>query len=56
MAIPDQVLNLMKCCFSNDGHIAIEPIPVSCGATAQALEKKCNINEHQRIINDGKGS
>ena len=33
MAIPDQVLNLMKCCFSNDGHIAIEPIPVSCGAT-----------------------
>jgi hypothetical protein len=33
MPIPDEVLNLMKCCFSNDGHIAIEPIPVSCGAT-----------------------
>ena len=23
---------------------------------SQALEKKCNINVHQRIINDGKGS
>jgi hypothetical protein len=33
MPIPYEVLNVMKCCFFNDGHIAIEPIPVSCGAT-----------------------
>ena len=32
MPIPDEVLNVMKCCLLNDGHIAIEPIPVSCGA------------------------
>jgi hypothetical protein len=33
MSIPKEVLNEMKCCFFNDGHIAIEPISVSCGAT-----------------------
>ena len=33
MPIPEEVLNGMKCCFLNDGHFAIEPIPVSCGAT-----------------------
>ena len=33
MPIPEEVLNGMKCCFLNDGHIAIEPILVSCGAT-----------------------
>jgi hypothetical protein len=43
MAIPDQVLNLMKCCFSNDGHIAIEPIPVSCGATGY---KQCLLDSN----------
>ena len=32
MPIPEEVLNGMKCCFLNDGHIAIEPILVSCGA------------------------
>jgi hypothetical protein len=32
MPIAEEVLNLMKCCFLNDGHIAIEPITVSCGA------------------------
>ena len=32
MPIAEEVLNLMKCCFLNDGHIAIEPILVSCGA------------------------
>jgi hypothetical protein len=31
MPIAEEVINLMKCCFLNDGHIAIEPIPVSCG-------------------------
>ncbi len=32
MPIPGEVLNEIKCCFFNDGHIAIEPIPLSCGA------------------------
>ena len=32
MPIPEEVLNVMKCCFLNDGHIAIEPILVGCGA------------------------
>jgi hypothetical protein len=32
MPIPEEVLNEIKCCLLNDGHIAIEPILVSCGA------------------------
>jgi hypothetical protein len=32
MPIPEEVLNVMKCCLFNDDHIAIEPIPVSCSA------------------------
>ena len=32
MSIPKEVLNELKCCFLNDGHIAVEPIYVSCGA------------------------
>jgi hypothetical protein len=36
----------MKCCFFNDGHIAIEPIPVSCGATGcEQCLLKSNIEE-----------
>jgi hypothetical protein len=33
MPLAEEVLNEIKCCFSNDDHIAIEPILVSCGAT-----------------------
>jgi hypothetical protein len=46
MPIPEEILNGMKCCFFNDGHIAIEPIPVSCGAIGckQCLLKS-NIEE-----------
>jgi len=33
MPIAEEILNGMKCCFLNDGHIAIEPFIVSCGAT-----------------------
>ena len=46
MPIPESVLNQMKCSFFNDGHIAIEPIQLKCGATAckecvnDATEKK----------------
>ena len=32
MPIQKEVLNELKCCFFNDGHIAIEPILASCGA------------------------
>jgi hypothetical protein len=32
MPIVEEILDVMKCCLLNDGHIAIEPIPVNCGA------------------------
>ena len=32
MSVQKELLNELKCCFFNDGHIAIEPILVSCGA------------------------
>jgi hypothetical protein len=32
MPIAEEVMNVMKCCLLNDGHIAIEPILLSCGA------------------------
>ena len=32
MSIPKEVLSELKCCFHNDGHIAIESILVSCDA------------------------
>jgi hypothetical protein len=32
MPIAEEVLNVMRCCLLNDGHIAIEPILLSCGA------------------------
>ena len=34
MPIPEQILNQMKCCLSNDGHIVIEPVLLTCGANA----------------------
>jgi hypothetical protein len=33
MPIAEEILNVMKCCLFDDGHIAIEPILVGCGAT-----------------------
>ena len=32
MPIPEAFLNQIKCCAFNDGHIAIEPVLVKCGA------------------------
>ena len=32
MPIAEEVLNVMECCLLNDGHIAIIPILLSCGA------------------------
>ena len=41
MTIPDAIINQMKCIIYNDGHFAIEPIQMNCGANGC---KKC-INE-----------
>jgi hypothetical protein len=43
MPIEEKVLNGMKCCLFNDGHIAIEPIQVSCGAIGC---KQCLLNSN----------
>jgi hypothetical protein len=43
MPIEEEVLNGMKCCLLNDGHIAIEPIQVSCGAIGC---KQCLLNSN----------
>jgi hypothetical protein len=43
MPIAEEVLNVIKCCFLNDGHIAIEPIPVSCVAIGC---KQCLLNSN----------
>jgi hypothetical protein len=43
MPIEEEVLNGMKCCLFNDGHIAIEPIQVSCGAIGC---KQCLLNSN----------
>jgi hypothetical protein len=47
MPIPEVFLNQLKCCFSNDGHIAIEPILVGCGDNGC---KKCVIDSKEEAI------
>jgi hypothetical protein len=47
MPITEAILNQLKCCFSNDGHIAIEPILVSCGDNAC---KKCVVDSKEEAI------
>ena len=47
MPIAEEVLNEMKCCLFNDGHIAIEPILVSCGNTGF---KQCLLNSNNEEI------
>lgn len=41
MSIPRTLLNQIKCCSSNDGHIVIEPVLLKCGANVcqQCVEK-----------------
>ena len=34
MPLHEDILNQLKCCAFNDGHIAIEPVLVKCGANA----------------------
>jgi hypothetical protein len=38
MPIPETILNQLKCCLYDDGHIVHEPILLKCGANAC---KKC---------------
>ena len=60
MSIPKEVLNELKCCFFNDGHIAIEPIFIDCGATgckecitASNMEKiECYSCKGKHLIED----
>jgi hypothetical protein len=47
MPIPEAILNQMKCCLFNDGHIAIEPILVSCGSS---VCKKCVVGSKEEVI------
>jgi hypothetical protein len=48
MPITEAILNQIKFCFSDDGHIAIEPIQVSCGDIGC---KKCLIDSEEEEIN-----
>jgi hypothetical protein len=34
MSIPKEVLNKIRCCLFDDGHIVIEPVVLKCGANA----------------------
>jgi hypothetical protein len=47
MPIPEAILNQMKCCLFNDGHIAIEPILVSCGSS---VCRKCVDDSKEEAI------
>jgi hypothetical protein len=47
MPLPETLLNQMKCCLENDGHIAIEPIVLKCGKNAC---KKCIVDSKEEIV------
>jgi hypothetical protein len=47
MPIPEAILNQIKCCFNNDGHFAIQPTSISCGAIAC---KKCFDDSKEEVI------
>jgi hypothetical protein len=47
MAIPETILNQIKCCLNDDGHIVNEPILLSCGANAC---KKCVCDSASTMI------
>ena len=48
MPIPETILNQIKCCAFNDGHIANEPVLVKCGANAC---KECIKSAEGEVIN-----
>jgi hypothetical protein len=47
MSIPEAILNQMKCCFLNDGHIAIEPLIINCGGN---VCKKCVVDYNEDVF------
>ena len=47
MQIPETLLNQIKCCSSNDGHIAVEPILLKCGGN---ICKQCIIEFDKKFI------
>ena len=48
MPLKEAFLNQMKCCALNDGHIAIEPVLVKCGAN---VCKECIKTAKEEVIN-----
>jgi hypothetical protein len=48
MPIPEKILNQMRCCFSDDGHIVQEPLLLKCGLNAC---KKCVDNSATATLN-----
>jgi hypothetical protein len=47
MPLPEILLNQMRCCLSEDGHIIHEPIVLTCGANAC---KSCVSNSTVAIL------
>jgi hypothetical protein len=47
MPIPKIILNQLKCCLFDDGHIVYEPIILRCGANAC---KKCIIDSYDTTL------
>ena len=48
MSIPEPILNQIKCCQGNDGHIAIEPVLLNCGGH---ICKQCISESSNEISN-----
>ena len=47
MSIQSVLINQLKCCFENDGHIAIEPVILKCGGNGC---KQCIENSKEALI------
>ena len=47
MSIPEAVLNQIKCCLSNDGHIIIDPVILRCKGNAC---KECVVDSKEEVI------
>jgi hypothetical protein len=47
MPIPEAILNQLKCCFFNDGHIAIEALLLSCGSS---VCRKCVVDSKENVF------
>ena len=47
MPLPGALLNQIKCCLSNDGHILIEPVVLKCTGSAC---KECISDSEEEVI------